>query len=134
MPRPPLGKKGIYVYIDGVVFKKLWEYISEIYEESTYGALSTEVQNAVVEYLRLKNAQIHTRPLNPRTPTVHRICSEIIHRLKEEGFINQVSTRVLNKVIGEVRGTDERTLRKWLMELDKNGYIKSIGTYTWEIL
>ena len=134
MPKPPLGKKGIYVYLDEPVFESLWEYIKEIYKESIYGALSAEVQNAIVEYLRIKHAQIHTRPLNPRTPTVHRICREIVQRLKDEGFVNQVSSRVLAKVIGEVRGADRRTVRKWVELLEKNGYTKSIGTYTWEIL
>ena len=134
MPKCPPGKRYICVLLDEPVFESLWEYIKEIYPESTYGALSVEVQNAVVEYLRIKHAQIHTRPLNPITPTVHRICREIVQKLKDEGFVNQVSSRVLAKVIGEVRGTDKRTVRKWIEQLEKNGYTKSIGTYTWEIL
>lgn len=105
-----------------------------MYEGSTYGALSVEVQNAIAEYLKIKHAQIHTKYLNPRTPVVHRVCQEIIHKLKEEGLINQVSSRVLAHAIGETRGTDKRTIRKWMRELEKNGYLKSIGTYTWEIL
>ena len=112
----------------------LREYIKQVYSGSIHGALSIEVQNAIAEYLKIKHAQIHTRPLNPRAPMVHRICREIVQKLKDEGFINQVSRRVLTKMIGEVRGTDRRTLRKWLEQLEKNGYIKSVGTYTWEIL
>ena len=134
MPNLPSGKRGVYVYLDDAVFENLWEYIKQVYADSTYGALSTEVQNAVVEYLRIKHAQIHTRPLNPKTPTVHKICRVIVQSLKDEGFINQVSSRVLTKVIGEIRGTDKRTVRKWMEQLEKNGYIKSIGTYSWEIL
>jgi len=45
-----------------------------------------------------------------------------------------VSSRLLAQVIGETRGADERTIRKWMSLLEKNGYIKNIGTYTWEIL
>ena len=112
----------------------LREYIKQVYSGSIHGALSIEVQNAIAEYLRIKHAQIHTRPLNPRTPTVHRICREIVQYLKDQGFINQVSTRVLTKTVGEVRGTDKRTVWKWIKQLEENGYIKSIGTYTWEIL
>lgn len=134
MPNPPSGKKGVYVYLDDAVYVNLWQYIKQMYKKSTYGALSAEVQNAVVEYLRIKHAQIHTRPLNPKTPTVHKICREIVQSLKDEGFINQVSSRVLTKVIGEIRGTDKRTVRKWIRQLKVNGYIKSVGTYTWEIL
>ena len=110
------------------------DYINTVYPESQYGALSSEVQNALVEYLRIKHAQIHTRALNPRTPTVHRICREIIQRLKDEGFVNQINSRTLAQIIGEIRGSDKRTIRKWIGQLDLNGYIKNIGTYTWEIL
>ena len=129
-----MPKRGLFVRIDERVLDGLQEYIKEVYEGSSYGALSIEVQNAIAEYLRLKHTQIHTKYLNPKTPVVHRVCRQIIHRLKEAGLINQVSSRVLTKVIGEVRGTDKRTTRKWMKQLEKNGYIKSIGTYTWEIL
>lgn len=129
-----MPKKPLFVRIDENVWLNLQDYIKQVYPGSVHGALSIEVQNAITEYLRIKHAQIHTRPLNPRTPTVHNICRAIIQKCKDEGFVNQISTRVLTKIIGEIRGTDKRTQRKWLEQLATNGYIKNIGTYTWEIL
>ena len=134
MPNTPRGKHGIYAYIDLNVYNDLWEYIKEVYPDSTYGAFSTEIQNAIVEYLNIKHAQIHTIALNPRTPTVHKICREIVQAIKDQGFINQVSSRALSKIIAEIRGSDRRTIRKWIEQLNINGYIKHMGTYTWEVL
>jgi len=134
MPKIPEGKKGLFVCIDERVLDELQEYIKRTYEGSTYGALSIEVQNAIAEYLRVKHAQIRTKFLNPKTPMIHLICRDIIHKLKVLGMVNQVSSRLLAQVIGETRGADERTIRKWMSLLEKNGYIKNIGTYTWEIL
>ena len=134
MPKTPKGKRGIYAYLDENVHDSLWDYIKEAYPNSTYGAVSSVLQTAVVEFLRIKHTQIHTTPLNPKTPTLHRICRQIIQSLKDEGFIDQVNSRTLAQKIGEIRGSDKRTVRKWIQQLKINGYIKNIGTYSWEIL
>jgi len=127
-------KRHLCVRIDEELWFKLQQYIKQVYSGSVYGALSIEVQNALAEYLRVKHAQIHTRPLNPGIPKIHQTCADIIHLLKSEGFVNQVSRQVLSGVIAQVRGADERTVSKWTKILLKNGYLKTAGTYTYEIL
>jgi len=129
-----IPKRRLVARIDEEIWFKLQEYIKQAYSGSVYGALSIEVQNALAEYLRVKHAQIHTKPLNPTIPKIHQACACMVQKLKDEGFINQVSRQVLSGVIAEVRGADERTVTKWTKILVKNGYLKIIGTYTYEIL
>jgi len=129
-----MPKRRLQIRIDEELWFKLQDYIKQVYSASVYGALSIEVQNALAEYLRVKHAQIHTRPLNPTVPKIHQTCNQIVQKLKDEGFINQVSRQILSGVIAEVRGADERTITKWIKILVKNGYLKIIGTYTYEIL
>lgn len=129
-----MEKAQLKVYIDKKLLEELWNHIKTAYPRSTYGALSSEVQQAIAAWLKTKHTQIHTNPMNPGTPRVHQICTQIIQTLKTQGFINQVDKRTLSTTISEIRGSDERTITKWIKILVKNGYIKILNPNLYELL
>ena len=122
------------VSLDKELVKKLWDYIHEAYPESTYGALSAEIQNAVASWLRLKHTQIHTEKVNPGVPLIHQVCGDIVRILKEAGAVNQCRVTDAEKVIATLRGSDPRTLKKWMNNLTRHGYMKRLNYYIFEIL
>jgi len=130
---PMKPKKQVKIYLDKDVYERLWRLIKAKYS-STYGALSVEVQNAIVAWLNAHNAQEHTNKVNPDVPRIFKICHAIILHLRRQGYINQVSLRDLASAIAETRGSDARTVKKWIKTLLEFGFIKRVSTYTYEIL
>jgi len=128
------GKAHLHVLIDEKLLEEFKAMVARKYPGVFRGVLSAEVQNALAHWLRLQHTQIHAKPVNPGVPLVHRACREIVDRLKAAGYLNQVSWRVLEETIAEVRGSDRRTIEKWWRLLLKHGYLKQVGTYIYEIL
>jgi len=102
--------------------KDLDEYIKTIVNGSTYGLKGYVIEEALSEFLRRKHTQMHTN--NPR-PRVHYVCDRIILKVKERGEFEQVHKQVLIDVIGLERGSDPRTVNKWLKNLLRYRYLKS---------
>jgi len=121
------------VYLSKDVVENLWRIIRQKYKKP-YGALSLEVEQAIVNWIKLHDTQIHTKPTNPLIPKAHQYASDIIQYLKRQGFVNQVSLRELRKAIIALRGSDYRTIRKWIRFLVENGFIKQLNYYLYEIL
>jgi len=126
-------KVKLQVWVRKEVMESLWRIIKQKYEKP-YGALSLEVEHAIVDWVRRHHAQIHTKPLNPTLSRSHYIASDIMQYLKRKGYINQVSLGALKEAIIKIRGSDERTIRKWIRFLVDNGFIKPLGAYLFEIL
>lgn len=127
-----MGKVQVKIYLSEEVVEKLRDLVKEKYD-GQWG-LSWEVEEAIRAWLRLQHAQIHTSKLNPSRPHVHQAMDAIIFKLREMGCLIQCSTSDLRKAISEVRGSDERTFKKWSEILVKEGRLKWIGTYTYEIV
>jgi len=127
-------KRSLYVKIDEELYERLWELIKAKYRGSPRGALSLEVQNAIAAWIDAQHTQKHTKPLNPNLPRTHQICSQIVHYLKLKGYTNQVSYGALTSAIATIRGSDARTIKKWVRILLQFGFIKRVGTYIYEIL
>lgn len=126
-------KVQLKVYIEKRINDALWKLIRAKYH-STYGALSEEVQSAIVHWLNQHEATITQKRTNPSMPRAHRIAQDIIFCLKDWGFTTQCAYRDLRKAIEKTRGMDIRTVRKWIKFLVRNGYIKQLRTYVYEIL
>jgi len=130
----PRGKVHLSVLISKELNDKLRKYIKETYPVYTRGLLSIVVQDAIAEYLGRRKQQHASKPLNPGRPTVQQICDELKFRMKSKGFLSQIDHVNLVNIISEVRGSDPRTIRKWIKNLLKLGYIKKIGYYVYEIV
>jgi len=57
--------------------------------------------------------------------------TEIIERIIQSGYTFQVSKRTVERAIMELRGIDDRTIRKWLKALVMFDYLKpvAVGVY-----
>ena len=121
------------IYLSDEVLRDLRTVVKAKYE-GMYG-LSAEVEEAIRAWLRLQHAQNRTHPLNPSRPFIHQVMDQIIFFLKAElNCLIQCSINDLKRAVANVRGADERTYRKWISLLLKEGRLKQIGTYLYEIV
>ncbi len=127
-------KVQVKVYLDKNVRDALWNIIRQKYPQSTYGALSEEVQAALVHWIDQHAASITQIHANPTVPRSHQIAQAIIFCLKEKGFTTQCSYSDLRRAIEQTRGMDNRTIHKWMKFLAENRFIKQLRTYVYEIL
>jgi len=136
MPNLPKGKKGLYVYIDEELYKKLIEHIKSFYPgKSTYGLISIEVQQAIVHWLNEKQASTHThKQINPGIPKAQRNLDLIFQWLKARGYINQFSLSDWNLACANTVGSDPRTINKYLNLALKIGRAKHIIGNVYEIV
>ena len=125
MPNIPDGKRGVYIYLDEEVYSLLLNFIKKKYENSVYGALSHEIEEAIKYYL--EKVELHTntlKPENPFLPRSHKTAQRIIDLLRERGYHIEVPAEKVYRAIEDIRGSDPRTKKKWLTFLVDHGYLK----------
>lgn len=138
MPKLPLGKAGFYVMIDVKVYDNLRDLIRKKYQKS-YGALSSEVQDALAHWIseHEETLELHTnthKVINPSLPGSHWQAKQIIDWLRDHGVSVQCTDRDLRKAIINTRGSDSRTIKKWMKFLVDEGYLKLITHRLYEIV
>jgi hypothetical protein len=135
MPKVPEGKKGLYIYLDEAVYEALMSLIKRKYE-GLHGVLSAEVQHAIAHWIKQHESTLTqtTHKINPAIPRSHVVANAIINRLRNAGFYNQCAKRDLIKAIEDERGSDPRTVEKWMKFLVRNGYLKWLNPNVLEVL
>ena len=134
MPKIPKGKKRLEVYIDEELYKKLIEHIKTFYPGNTYGLLSVEVQNAIAHWLNEKQFAHTNSHMNPAIPKVQQKIDMIIKWLKENGYVNQFTTKDWTIACSHTVGADPRTVNKYLNLAVKLGRVKHIVSTIYEII
>lgn len=128
-------------FLDGEVVKKFRSLIQKKYGRYVRGLLSYEVEMALRHWISLHtNAQsqlLRNQP-NP-TPKVAITFSQVKEYLLKNYYFElkpgqQIPRIHLEKAIMAVRGSDPRTVEKWLRTFHKMGLIKPVTSATWEIL
>ena len=117
------NKIQVLVYLYPETRTKIDRYIAKFYE-SPYGALSHLVEQAVLNYIEPDegdSTQMHKNPVTVSRVDKH--CQEIVQYLKSQGYLFQFHRSTLYEAIGFVRGTDDRTLKKWHKNLIQYGWI-----------
>ena len=135
MPKLPKGKRGLYILVDEVIHSKLWDFIRKKYDKNVYGALSFEVEKAIEYYLQAAGMHTNTHKFEDSTlPRTHRYCREIIRWLKDHypGY-ERFTVSQIREAIMNVRGSDDRTLRKWLRNLVRLGYLKPVNNRVFKL-
>lgn len=126
----PNGKRQLHVLISEDLYRKLIQYASaQAGSEGRYrGLLSMIVEDALRLYLepRLKGQVA----VNPRFK-VRAVYGQVIEALKRilgalpvDGVVHE---KILSLAISEVRGTDPRTIDKWINTFIKSGLMKVLG-------
>ena len=131
----------LFVRIDPEVNKKFRELIALKYKTFEKGLLSWEVEQALMNWVALHldrhtNAQIP----KPNPPAgVHKVFRQVRAWLEKEYGTTlergaHISRRLLERAISEVRGSDRRTIRKWMRLFHEFELIKPITAGVWELL
>ena len=133
MPKLGEDKVGLYVVISKKLEDELRRFIVEKYGKFKKGLLSAEVEAAIQAWIA-SHTKTHTeKSLNSPNPLpmYFKVYQQVKRWLAEvKGVdvsnIHQVPRRVLEQAITHVRGSDPRTIRKWLDIFTKQRLIKWI--------
>jgi len=137
------GKKVLSVYIQEDIYNQLNQLVKQKYT-CLKGGKSQEVEDALRHWLRLhthKNTQIlFPQKMNP-APKEFKVFQQVKHYIikykhKSDSYLNQprqVSLRELREAISAIRGSDERTIKKWLKAFERNHFIKWIAGEVYEL-
>ena len=125
----------ITVYIDEAICDSLMALIKQKYT-GLHGVLSSEVQHAIAHWIQEHESTLTqiTHKINPSLPRSHLAANAIVNRLRECGLHVQCSKRDLVRAIEAERGSDPRTVTKWMKFLVRNGYLKWLNPNVLEIL
>jgi len=134
-------KVQLKVYIDRKLNRKFRSLIQSKYEGYKKGLLSYEAEMALRHWIALHtNTQksLEDRKPNP-TPKVSLVFAEVKNYLLSNFYYElkpgqQIPKVHLEKAIMKTRGSDPRTIKKWLRAFHKMGLVKPITSATWEIL
>lgn len=139
MPRIPRGKVGVFLYID----KQLWQEFKKLAfmkHERLHGVLSFEVEEALRNWIALHLSQHtqNTHKINPM-PKVHKAFLEVKNYLKKKyGMLmisgQHIARRHLVEAIMATRGTDPRTIRRWLKLFLESKLIKHVSGEIYEVV
>jgi hypothetical protein len=123
----PKGKVQINPLISEELHRLLLE-VAPAWYGKTHGAISAIVEEALRHYLLPRQHTASTQ--NPRLG-VRLIYNQVVEKIKEIMHYDfkptEVTEKVLDQAIAEVRGSDPRTIRKWKNVFQKSGLIKFIG-------
>ena len=130
------------VWLPRQVDSKFREMINQKYQKYERGLLSYEAEMAIRHWLSIHtNAQtdLDIAPKPNPTPKVQLVFSQIKEYLLSNHYFQlvpgqQVPRLHLVKAIENIRGSDKRTVTKWLKSFHRNGLIKPITSATWEII
>lgn len=120
--------------IDPVLKDEFYKYIKAKYR-GLRGGISAELEHMIAERMREEHTQITHMKLNPvDMPMRHIVANEIMANLRQQGFWNQCSEKILYDAIRDLRGSDQRTIIKWVKELTRMGRIKRINASIFELI
>lgn len=119
------GKRQLKAWISEDIYELLQDLAPAIYGRP-YGAISYVVEEALKAYLLPRmHTQMHTNPPG----RIRRIWDQVAECIREAhgGLLpDQVPAKILHMCIGEVRGSDRRTIEKWVHSFLIVGKIKDL--------
>ena len=128
------------VSIPSELDKSLRRYIAMKYQSFEKGLLSWEVEQAINHWIKLHtNAQKQEEMTVPNpTPKAVKVFFQVKEYLLSKYFVElkpgmTVPATYLKEAIMATRGSDKRTVKKWLETFEKFKLIKWISPMVWEI-
>lgn len=137
-----MAKKKVNLFIEEGIWAE-FKRLAFQKHENFHGALSYELEQALQAWLA-QHTQKHTKPLIPNSinpqPRVAVTFSQVKNYLKQQyGYVaivpgQQVPRVHLREAIMAIRGTDYRTVNKWMGLFTKFKLIKWVAGQIYEIL
>ena len=138
-----IEKERVIFYLDKDVVQKFRELIALKYKTVERGLLSWEAQQALVHWIALHtNAQTSKEISNCLTPNPTPRVAKVFRQVKAYLLRNyytqlpagyQIPAKHLREAIAAVRGSDPRTIKKWMKAFVDFHLIKYIAGELWEI-
>lgn len=128
------------VYLPKNLAFQIRKLIMQKYSKYERGLLSYEVEMALRSWLALHTKaqnSIEVEKPNP-TPRVYKYFAEVKDYLLRNYYIElrsgqQIPYKHLEEAIMNTRGSDKRTVQKWLRTFTRMGLIKPVTSASWEI-
>ena len=129
------------IYLDEE-FEKDWRrFISEKYQTVQRGLLSHEVEQAMKHWYALhtkSQKSLLDKAPNPM-PRVSNVYMQMKRYLLSKYFdeLNPGATipyKYLREAIQQTRGSDKRTITKWLKTFVQNGLLRQLNASVWELI
>ena len=134
-----IKKKKFGVYLDPSLIEEFRRFVVEQYGKSSYGLISFEVAQALQSWIgahKSTQTQLIHKPPNP-IPNVFVVKEEVKKYLQQTfGYeqIYKIPKDHLILALSSLRGTDERTIRKWMRLFEKYHVIKWVTPNVVEFL
>jgi hypothetical protein len=134
------GRSKIGFFLSDEIIEKFRLLVQQKYKSYEKGLLSHECELALRHWVALHtNTQTEDIVTPNPTPRVALVFARVKKYLLDNFYFElrpgqQIPLAHLEKAIMEVRGTDPRTVRKWLQTFRRMGLAKPITPYVWEIL
>lgn len=133
------NKVKLGIWLDPVLDHKFREFVAQQYGKVSKGLLSFEVSQALQAWIgthKGTQAELLHKPPNP-IPNVFVVKEEIEKYLKETlcyERVYKVPKSHLIIALSSLRGTDERTIRKWMKLFEKYKVVKWVTPNVIEFL
>ena len=134
-----MGKKQLLIHINSTTDNEFRALIQQKYNKFEKGILSQEAEQALRYWIRAhtKTHKIEKKipEIKPKTNLVFQeVLSFLSNGYYEEFQSGQIIlTKHLKIAISNIRGSDPRTIQKWIKTFHQNGLIKEASSATWEI-
>lgn len=136
-----VNKNVLLVYLPESLDMRFREFLALKYRKIERGLISYEVEQALGHWISLHTKaqkSLVTKAPNPM-PKVSNAFLDIKHYLLSRYYErlapgSSVPDKFLREAIAQVRGSDKRTMRKWLRVFSENGLIKRLNWSVWELL
>ena len=132
--------KPLFVRIDRRLYEALKSLVMKRFGSNYWGGMRIIVEEALRKYIEAHNIDINV-PNNVKInrqnppPRVHSVYLQVRSYLNEKyGEHMDTTYQHLAEAISYVRGSDPRTIKKWISLFLKYGCIKHIGGVVYELL
>lgn len=134
------------VYLSNGVVERFRRFIASKHQKYRRGLLSLEVEQALMHHIASYNTQqqstqksiLSQQPRNQKQPKVLALKEDIFkYLIDSEQYIDTpgyITDRQLFDAIGMLKGTDQRTIRKWMIILQQYGIIRWSGVHQIEFI
>ena len=136
-----MAKKKVNLWVEETVWEE-FKRLAFQKHENFHGALTCEVEEALLYWIGMhtqnhtKNSAFNGGDLSPR---VQRVFLRVKEYMRERfGYValpsgQRVPRRHLVEAIANVRGSDPRTVKKWLKVFEQFKLIRWVGGEIWEV-
>jgi hypothetical protein len=129
------------VWLTDEFTKKFRKFLALKYEDVGRGLLSSEVEQALAYWVAMHTSAQKDPLINTPNPLsrVSRPYLDVKQCLESMGFVGlapgaTIARRLLVEAIKQTRGSDPRTIKKWLQTFHESGLVKPLNASVWELV